>query len=51
MNIPEKSWREELAQRMEDLCGLNPKALGVGGGINRDASPLWRTRKYEEKPE
>lgn len=34
--------REELMKRIDDLCGLNPKAIGVGGGIDRQSSPLWR---------
>jgi len=32
-----------LIQRYEDICGLTPKAVGVGGGIDRSPSYLWKS--------
>lgn len=36
------SQREAIAKRYEDMCGLNPKAVGVGGGINREPNYFWK---------
>jgi hypothetical protein len=37
------SWRDEAAERLERMCGLNPEALGTGP-IDRTAMPWWRNR-------
>lgn len=36
--------RQEQADRLEALCGLNPQAVGVGQKIDTSLMPFWRAR-------
>lgn len=37
-----KSWRHEIADRLDRLAGLSPEAVGVGVPIDRTQNPAWR---------
>jgi len=42
------SWRQEAADRLDDFCGLNPQAIGVGKPIV-NAATYWRNHATEER--